>query len=157
MTEIRPAVHDDLPGLVECSIGLFAEDAGTRDATMNLDWPRTNGAQFLTEGIDDPDRLVLAAVRDGRVVGSLTGAISEPGDIRPIKIAILRSMYVRPEARDGGLGAALVAAFRAWAVEKNADRLSVTAYAANDDAVRFYRRNGFTPHHLVLEAQIEAT
>lgn len=157
MTQIRPAVHDDVPGLVECSIGLFTEDAGTRDSTMNLDWPRTSAAQSLTEGIDDPERLILAAVRDGRVVGSLTGDVAEASHMRPIRMATLRSMYVRPEARDGGVGSALVAAFRAWALGKSADRLAVTAYAANEDAIRFYRRNGFAPHHLTLEAHIEAT
>ncbi|GLZ78851.1 GNAT family acetyltransferase [Actinorhabdospora filicis] len=157
MTEIRTAVHDDVPGLVECSIGLFSEDAGTRDPTMNLDWPRTNAAQSLTEGIGDPERLILAAIRDGRVVGSLTGDVAQASHMRPIRLATLRSMYVRPEARDGGVGSALVEAFRAWALDKKADRLAVTAYAANDDAIRFYRRNGFAPHHLVLEAQVEAT
>lgn len=157
MTQIRPAVHDDVHGLVECSIGLFTEDAGTRDATMNLDWPREHAAKSLADGIDAPDRLVLAAIRDGRVVGSLTGSITEPGDVRPIRLANLMSMYVRPEARDGGVGSALVRAFRAWAAGKNADRLSVSAFAANLDAVRFYERNGFAPRTILLEAHTDAT
>jgi hypothetical protein len=30
---VRPAVLDDVPALVACSAALFAEDAGTRDAS----------------------------------------------------------------------------------------------------------------------------
>jgi len=31
--------------------------------------------------------------------------------------------------------------------------MSVTAYTANDDAVRFYRRQGFGPYSTVLETE----
>ena len=154
-TTIRPARPGDVPGLVECSIGLFAEDGGTRDATMNVDWPKEFGAESMGSGIDDPDRLVLAAVREGRVVGHLTGRVAEGSPVRPVKVATLASMYVRPEARDGGVGSQLVEAFKTWAREKSADRIAVTAYASNESAIRFYRRNGFEPFHLVLEAGLD--
>ena len=151
-TVIREAVPGDVPGLVECSIGLFAEDGGTRDATMNVDWPKEFGDESMRSGIDDPERLVLAAVRDGRVVGHLSGRLGEPSAVRPVKVATLASMYVRPEARDGGVGSQLVEAFKEWARVKAADRIAVTAYASNESAIRFYVRNGFAPFHLVLEA-----
>lgn len=154
-TTVREALPEDVPGLVECSIGLFAEDAGTRDATMNIDWPKEFGTESMNAGIDDPERLVLAAVRDGRIVGHLTGRLAEPAPIRPVRVATLASMYVRPEARDGGVGSQLVAAFKEWARAKSADRIAVTAYASNESAIRFYRRNGFEPFHTVLEASLD--
>ena len=42
-------------------------------------------------------------------------------------------------------------AFLAWAAEKGADRATVTAYAANDGAQRFYARHGFALKSVILD------
>jgi GNAT superfamily N-acetyltransferase len=154
MIEIRRATADDLPGLVASSAGLFAEDAGTRDDTMNIAWPAQHGAAAYTTTMADPARVVFVADADGAIVGHLTAYVSEPSDIRPVRSATLLSMYVFPEHRSGGVGSRLVDAFKAWAAEHGAVRLTVTAYAANTDAIRFYQRNGFAPKSLELESRI---
>jgi GNAT superfamily N-acetyltransferase len=87
------------------------------------------------------------------VVGHLTGVLGEASDIRPIRVASLMSMYVMPSHRNEGVGARLVASFREWAGAAGADRLAVSAYAANEDAIRFYRRQGFTPRTVLLECE----
>jgi GNAT superfamily N-acetyltransferase len=38
----------------------------------------------------------------------------------------------------------------------NAQRLSVTAYAANQEAQHFYARHGFTPRSVVLDRDVPA-
>lgn len=154
-TTIREAVPGDVPGLVECSVALFAEDGGTRDPDLNVDWPKEFAGDSMLAGLDDPARLILAAVRDGKVVGHLTAKVSEPAPIRPVRVAELMSMYVRPEARDGGVGARLVSAFKDWARTRRAERIAVTAYASNASAIRFYERAGFAPYHLKLEAGLD--
>jgi len=52
------------------------------------------------------------------------------------------------------VGGRLVDAFKTWATEQGAVRLTVTAYAANTDAIRFYQRNGFAPKSRELELKI---
>jgi GNAT superfamily N-acetyltransferase len=47
-------------------------------------------------------------------------------------------LYVNPAHRGDGVGARLVETFRSWARRCRAERMSVTAYAANTDAIRFY-------------------
>jgi GNAT superfamily N-acetyltransferase len=154
MTYIRKAVAADIDGLVACSTGLFAEDAGTRDPTLSQDWPRLHAADSFRAQFGDDSKLVLVADADGAVVGHLTGSLGEASDIRPIRVATLMSMYVMPSHRDAGVGARLVAAFREWAAAAGADRLAVSAYAANEGAIRFYQRNGFVPRTLVLEREV---
>ncbi len=149
---IRSATTADIPSLVASSAALFAEDAGTRDPTMNIDWPKQHGAQQFTENVDDPDRLVLVAEADGSVVGYLTGLLGEPTTKRPVRVATLGSLYVHPSQRGSQIGTRLVERFRSWARDKGADRLAVTAYASNESAIRFYQRQGFTPHTQVLES-----
>jgi GNAT superfamily N-acetyltransferase len=151
MIEIRPATTDDLPGLIASSSGLFAEDGGTRDATMNVDWPAQHGAAAFTSTLADPARAVFVADLDGSVVGHLTAYVTEPNDIRLVRTAILLSMYVFPEHRSSGVGGRLVEAYKEWAVAHGAHRLTVTAYAANAGAIRFYERNGFAPKSVELD------
>ena len=60
-------------------------------------------------------------------------------------------MYVAEAHRGGGLGRDLVGRFRAWARNRGAGQISVTAYAANGRAIRFYERVGFAPKNITLE------
>jgi len=56
-----------------------------------------------------------------------------------------------PSHRGSGVGGRLVAAFHKWATSVGVDRLAVSAYAANDGAIRFYQRHGFVPRTVLLQ------
>jgi GNAT superfamily N-acetyltransferase len=151
--EIRRASAADVDGFVASSAVLLAEDAATYDDTVDIAWPRKHGAQRFLDALVDPYRLVLVAVdAQGAVVGHLTGLLSDPTAMRPVRVATLLSLYVFAEHRGCGVGARLVDGFRGWAKQRGMDRLEVTAYANNSDALRFYRRHGFAPQSVLLEA-----
>ena len=59
---------------------------------------------------------------------------------------------VLPEARDGGVGTALMREVRAAARERAATTLSVGLVHANEGARRFYEREGFRPFYLQMLA-----
>ncbi|MDH6605497.1 GNAT superfamily N-acetyltransferase [Streptomyces sp. SAI-208] len=147
---VRRARTDDIPGLVASSAGLFAEDAGTRDPSVDVDWPREHGAASFTTALADPGRLVLVVVHEGEVVGHLTGSLTEPSAVRPVKSATLNGLYVRPAHRRSRAGARLVADFLAWAEAQGARQAEVAAYSANPEAIRFYERQGFGAHAVTL-------
>ncbi len=148
---VRRAEHADIGGLVACSSALFAEDAGTRDPGVDVDWPRQHGPRRFAAGMDDPHRLLLVADCDGEVVGHLVGVLGDASEMKPVKVATLLSMYVRPEFRRSRTGGRLVAEFLGWAREKGAEAAEVTAYSSNADALRFYERNGFAPQSVTLQ------
>ncbi|MFB9894808.1 GNAT family N-acetyltransferase [Planobispora takensis] len=152
--EVRPARAEDLDGVVACSAALFAEDAGTRDPAVNVNWPKEYGAAKFADALHDPDRLVLVADDDGRIVGHLTGALSGPTPMRPVTVATLGSMYVRPAYRGRKIGTRLVEEFRDWARLHGAQYAGVTAYTGNEGAGRFFERNGFAMHSTVREATL---
>ncbi|MFD5080004.1 GNAT family N-acetyltransferase [Streptomyces sp. NPDC058371] len=151
---VRRAEHADVDGLVECSGALFAEDAGTRDSSINIDWPREHGPQRFASGIDDPNRLLLVAGYEGKVVGHLVGALGGPSAMRPVKVATLVSMYVHPGFRRSQIGGRLVAEFFSWAKDAGATAAEVTAYSSNAEAMKFYERNGFAPQSVTLQTSL---
>ena len=69
----------------------------------------------------------------------------------PIRVAELESIHVYPAHRNRGAGEQLMTAFLVWAAGKGAQRATVTAYAANDGARRFYARHGFALKSVVLD------
>ena len=146
---VRTAVAGDLDGVVASCTALFAEDAGTRDPLRNKNWPATYGSEWASGLIADPESLVLVATTDG-VVGHLIGKFLPASEMWIAPRAELVSMYVRPEARGGGVAGRLIDAFVAWARERGAARLEVSAYAANETALRVYQRHGFHPHSVLL-------
>ena len=147
---VRRARPDDIPGLVASSAGLFAEDAGTRDPSVDVGWPREHGAASFTAALADPARLVLVVAHTGEVVGHLTGTLTDPSAVRPVKSATLNGLSVRPAHRRARVGARLVEEFLAWAEAQGAGQAEVAAYAANPEAIRFYERHGFGPHAVTL-------
>ena len=82
------------------------------------------------------------------------GASAVPGSVHPIRVADLESVHVYPAHRNRGVGEQLATAFLAWAVEKGAQRATVTAYAANDGARRFYARHGFAVRSVTLDLDL---
>lgn len=156
MTDVtlRTAEHFDLRTVVELNHRLFQEDAGQRDPYTNANWAREEGIEYFRDYLDADTSKVLVAEMDGRIVGYLVGYVRGPSSLRPIRSAALESMYVFSEVRSQGVGQQLVEAFLTWCEERGAERVSVTAYASNDGAIRFYERLGFRPKELSLERSV---
>jgi GNAT superfamily N-acetyltransferase len=93
----------------------------------------------------------LLAERKGQAIGYLVGYLKPSSSLRPVRIAELESMYVGEEHRSQEVGQQLVSRFLEWVREQGAERVSVTAYVANEGAVSFYKRMGFIPKNLTLE------
>jgi ribosomal protein S18 acetylase RimI-like enzyme len=147
---VRLAVAADVNGFVASSVALFAEDAGDRDDAIDLGCLGM-ARPASVKAIGDQAAPPRAADPHRGVVGHLTGFLGEATAMRPVRVATLLSLYVRPEYRRVGLGSRLVDEFRSWARRRHMDRIEVTAYASNDGALRFYRRHGFVAQSIVLE------
>jgi GNAT superfamily N-acetyltransferase len=80
----------------------------------------------------------LHAVVDGAAVGQVSGYLTdEPGVVELI------SMYVRPEARGSGAGAALIEGVCAWARSLGARAVTLGVRGTNVRAIARYEQCGF--------------
>lgn len=153
----------DVARIVALNHALFQEDAGQRDPTMNLNWALEEGERYFS-GFLKREQSVVLLVEDSEgggggettaVVGYLAGQMRHRFQMRPINIAELDSMYVCEPYRNLGLGTQLAEQFRVWAETQGAERIAVTAYAANSRALAFYQRLGFVPRDITLELTLE--
>ena len=81
---------------------------------------------------------ILARDEAGTPVGVVQGRRRPPQD------CLLFSMWVDPAARRLGVGRSLVDAIQDWAEGWNAERVVLWVLAANEPAMRFYDRIGFS-------------
>jgi len=151
---IRRADEKDVPTIVELNYALFQEDARQRDPFMNLNWPHEEGHEYFTKLLKSEKSLGLLAEVNAEAVGYLIGYMRRSSSLRPVRLAELESMYVREEYRSQGVGRQLVERFLEWVKERGGERVSVTAYAANERAIAFYSKMGFTPKSLTLEVRL---
>ena len=136
------------------AIALVHTDAGRYDAeATDVSWADRSGAAYAAGALSG-DNVVLLA-RDGdTVAGHLVGRLYGPSSVHPVRGAELESLHVYPRFRGTGVGSRLMEAFLAWAAEHGASRASVTAYAANEAALRFYQRHGFAVRSVIADRPI---
>lgn len=152
---VTAATPADLDAFVASVDGLFHEDGDRHDPHMDLSWPTAAGGPYYAGLLADDDCL-LAVARDGsgQVIGHLVGKLAGPDDLRTCRFAILESIRVDPAARGAGVGSEMIRHFFGWAADKDAEIASVSAFAANVDAQRLYRRHGFQRQTVTLRAPV---
>jgi GNAT superfamily N-acetyltransferase len=94
---------------------------------------------------DHPTHLPFLAELDGAAVGMAWLMVAErvPAPMQPLRrCGDVQSVFVVPQLRDRGIGAALLQAILAEAMALGLEHVTVHA---NDRAVPFYRRAGFEP------------
>jgi GNAT superfamily N-acetyltransferase len=151
---IRSATPADAVVVARLNAGLFEEDSARHDPATDQSWPDREGARYFAELLGTERAAGWLALDTDTPIGYAVGRLTGPNEVRPVVRADLESIFVVPDRRGDGVGAALVAEFARWAQERHAGELSVTAYAANERAVAFYARHGFVPRSVVMARPI---
>jgi ribosomal protein S18 acetylase RimI-like enzyme len=146
---IEPAGVGDIDALVDLESRLFAEDAGQHDKYTDVTWPTREGHGDFVRLLADQTSLVLVARGGGEIVGYVDAYVSEASSTRkPVRYAVLRSMYVNSDHRRQGIGHLLVGHFISWARAHECVEAHVDSYVANGAAQNFYEQLGFASRSL---------
>ncbi len=140
---IRPATADDLP-LVRELWNAFEEEVPDEP------WREVDADETLA-GIEGAvrDGIVLLAERDAGAVG--LAVATRRGE----RLGFLDVLYVRPEARAGGVAAELVREVVARLRAAGAEMLELEVLASNAVARGVYERWGLQPVELILGARLD--
>ena len=134
---IRPATLDDAAELAEYATRLFGEGL---PGILKRDVPTVEDERAFIRSFDAPNRVLLLAVVDERIVGNLgfSGeSLVEQAHSGEFGIS------VSTEYRGQGIGTALIEALLAWAPEHGVSRIEVRSWANNPRATALYERMGF--------------
>ena len=110
--------------------------------------------------IADGVRVARAEADDAAETGTVLGFVMFTTGTTVLETAVSRgsieNLYVVPDARNDGLGGALLDAAAAALAERGIDRVALEVMADNEAARRFYRRHGFEPHRVTMERPVES-
>jgi ribosomal protein S18 acetylase RimI-like enzyme len=111
-------------------------------------------AAFLATQLDDPESLVLVAVREGAVRGYVYAGI-EPRSWKELRdrAGFIHDVLVDETSRRGGLADALLDGAIEWLRQQRLPRVLLWTSSHNEQAQRLFARKGFrmTMHEMTLE------
>ena len=101
---------------------------------------------WVAKMIEGPDSAIFVAVRNGALAGLVTLLLHRPAE-RRLHIARpfveIDNIITTEAARRTGVAKAMMEAARAWAASHDIRGLKLTVYEFNEDALSFYKVEGF--------------
>ena len=104
----------------------------------------------------DPNNQVYVADVDGMVVGTFQLTFIRQLTYGGCLVAQVESVFVDPERRSSGVGAAMMQFARAEAERRGALRLQLTSNLQRERAHRFYERLGYQATHKGMKLYLGA-
>ena len=151
---IRKASLNDLFEIQNLNNLLFKLEKENFNPTLVENWPLTEeGKEYFKNLIEDSH--VIVAVLDNGIVGYLAGSINEKGSYEEIQYGEVNNMFIKSECRGYGVGNLLINDFKKYCISNGIKNLIVTASAKNNNAIEFYRKNGFNDFNVTLTMNLE--
>ena len=158
---VEPATLSEIELLADWWVDLAAEQRAY-DSHLFSEANRDLIREAIGRGVVAGTVLVARPGDDGTATGELDGPLGfvmfsmETGRYRQgVTRGIVDNLYVRPGARNRGVGKRLLDAAEQALREAGAEVVSLDAMAGNEDARRFYRRHGYTPHRIEFEKRLD--
>ena len=150
--ELAHATMDDANAVVDCWLSLAA-DQRTHGSRLCVAENRDVVSEMVARHVVD-NELIVARER-GEMIGFVMFSIQQPTYRQTERVGIVSNLYVRPAARNNGVGGTLLTAAEDDLIERGADTISLEVLADNTAAQRFYRRHGYESHRMELAKSTE--
>ena len=111
----------------------------------------------LEEMIQDESNIILLAEDKQIVVGVMICEIKKKinrTDLKDSKVLWIDEICVKQEYRRNGIGRSLIEKAKEIAKENNCLRLELNCWELNEEAIKFYERQGLTTQRRVMEINI---
>lgn len=150
---IKKATLEDLKTIQNLNNQLFELEKENYDSTLVSNWPLTNEGKLYFEDLIN-NQYVIVAILNDEIVGYLAGTINEKGSYEEIQYGEINNMLVKDECRGYGIGKKLINNFKDYCRENNIYNVKVEASAKNENAINFYKKNGFEEFNITLTMNI---
>jgi GNAT superfamily N-acetyltransferase len=155
MESARPAETDDLPHLATLAQAFVAELRADRGGSTwaAREAPAPPELDALARSLGAEDSRVLVGCIDQVVVGYATTELDALRD--GTRLAVLRALYVEPDARGVGVGAALLEAVIGWARARGAAGVDSLVLPGNRGAKNFFEAHGLVARAIVVHRRLQ--
>jgi GNAT superfamily N-acetyltransferase len=148
MEHARPATAADIDALSRLWQGAVDELDGQRGGDRLADvLTRTDVADYLTQALDDPDRLIVVGMIDDIQLG-LASVVCDPS--RRAVVGNLELLYVDPAARQIGVAELMLEVVIAWCKRAGCVGIDAPALPGNRAAKTFFEGKGFLARLLLM-------
>jgi diamine N-acetyltransferase len=150
---IRQARTNEVEKLQFLDAEVFIHDVEF-DPDLDMDWAKgEKGKAYFSNLLNDAHSYCLIAEDDNKAVGYLV-ASSKEISYRKSKCVEIQNMGVSPDYRSKGIGSMLIKKCLEWARLNKYQKVYVNTYFKNLEAIKFYKKNGFSEIDLGLEANL---
>lgn len=152
--EIKKADITYLKDIQNLNNELFELEYSNFDPALRVGWTfEQEGTKYFTNMLNN--EIVYIALYKNIVVGYLAGSINIQGSYVTKSLAEIDNMFVLEEYRKYGIGTKLINTFKEYCLKNKIEELKVTASAKNENAIKFYMKNGFNEFEITLKQKID--
>lgn len=153
MITIRKATIDDLPAIKELNKRIFIKNPKyDNDAVENFAHT-PQGEKYFKEAIRSKKGCFLIAEEGGQMVGYANGEEKE-ASYRKSRYFEIDNLGVIPGKKRLGIGKKMLSAITNWVKKKGFQKIYLNCYAKNEEALNFYRSDGYSEIDICLEKKI---
>jgi GNAT superfamily N-acetyltransferase len=150
---IRKANKEDIEELRKLNYRIFG-DAEKFDSDVIADYALTeDGGKWIEDAICNSKGCCLIAEENEEMIGYTSGLEKEM-EYRKGKYFEIVNIGLIPEARGKGLGEKLLETIEEWAKNNGYNKVYLTCYAKNSQALSFYNKKGYEEIEVSLEKRI---
>jgi ribosomal protein S18 acetylase RimI-like enzyme len=123
----------------------LAPDTGSAPALRSPDESWSLRRASYEEWLREPQTVLLIAGEAGEAVGYALVRVARGGGQTwrfPEKVGIVETLALLPRARGRGVGARLMGAIQGYLREQGAGAIQLDVLTSNEEAIRFYERQG---------------
>ncbi len=152
---IRNARRGDIPALLLLWAAMVEENARLEPRLASHPHAREHMAGQFSTWLQDPDRDVVVAEENGRLVVGFAAAriASGTGWHKPVRVGEVTDCFVVPPRRRQGIARRMVGRLLDLLYEKDAEIVRCRVVGANAGALAFWRSMGWDDLEEVLEKE----
>ena len=155
MDPVRRAAPPDLPALTALWIALTEHHATEEPLFALRPGAEAEARRLLDAQLRDPDSALFVGERDGALSALCIVRVDRAPPVHAeTRRGEITDLFVAPERRRQGLGAALVQAAGVWLEARGVSRVEVRVAARNPQGRAFWRAQGFGDFMDVLHRQL---
>ncbi len=157
MTNIRALTkNDDLGDLLALSREFFQEYEAYHDDLFGIDQLRDSDiVDFFSRSLDSADSATFVAIDQARMIGYVTVSVRrQPGFYKVKRVGAISGLMVDKAYRRRGVGGRLLEAVESFLRDRGVIYFTLYTAAANESALRFYRRRHMAPLSTTMVARV---